>query len=196
MTNNQERFKQLKKAQEIVRKIQEQEIRAMQSMVLSGRKIVELGLVQNMLDSEQQIQPAGVDFTLKRISNLESEGIIDFDNTRRILPSYKEIPFKTDTIHLAPKAYLVEFNETVAMPSNIIGIMRTRSSVFRSGATLTAGIIDPEYVGAIGALLQVWNEHGISLARNAKLVQWVFAEVSNPTEKGYQGTYKDAKKIF
>lgn len=189
-------FKQLRKAQEIVRKIQEQEIRAMQSMVLSGRKIVELGLVQNMLNSEQQVQPAGVDFTLKRVSNLESEGIIDFDNTRRTLPNYKEISFKKGTLHLPPGAYLVEFNETVALPFNIIGIMRTRSSVFRSGATLTAGIIDPEYVGAIGALFQVWNEHGISLARNAKLAQWLFAEVSNPSEKGYQGAYKDAKKIF
>lgn len=196
MANDQEMFKQLKKAQEIVKKIQEQEIQVLQSAVLSGRKIVELGLVHNMLDPKEQVQPAGIDFTLKRISHLESEGIIDFDNTKRTLPNYKEISFERNTLHLSPKAYLVEFKETVALPNNIIGIMRTRSSVFRSGATLTAGIIDPGYVGVIGALLQVWNEHGISLARNAKLVQWVFAEVSNPSEKGYHGRYKDAKKIF
>lgn len=196
MTNDQETFKHLKKAQEIVRKIQEQEIRVLQSAVLSGRKIVELGLVQNMIDEEQQVQPTSVDFTLKRISDLKSKGIIDFDNTRRTLPNYKEISFERDTIHLSPQAYLVEFNETVTMPPNIIGIMRTRSSVFRSGATLTAGIIDPGYVGAIGALLQVWNEHGISLARNARLVQWVFAEIGEPSKEGYKGIYKGAKSMF
>lgn len=196
MTNKQEGFKQLEKAQEIVRKIQEQEEQITKQLVLSGQKILELGLVKNLLNEERQVQPAGIDFTLKRLSTFESAGVIDFDNVKRKLPSYKELLFEAESIHLSPGAYLVEFNETVALPNNIIGIMRTRSSVFRSGATLTAGIIDPEYVGAIGALLQVWNEHGISLSRNAKLTQWAFAEVSNPSEKGYKGAYKNAKKIF
>lgn len=196
MTNDQERFRQLKKAQEIVRKIQEQEIRVLQSAVLSGKKILELGLVQDMIDTEQQVQPAGVDFTLKRMSTFESKGILDFGSTKRKLPEYKELFFEAEILHLSAGAYLVEFNETVELPLNIIGLMRTRSSVFRSGATLTAGIIDPGYKGAIGALMQVWNNHGIALARNAKLAQWIFAEIGEPSKEGYKGIYKNAKSMF
>ena len=165
--SNSQQLESLHKAQEIVRKIQEQEEQITKQLVLSGQKILELGLVKNLLDKETQVQPAGIDFTLKRLSTFETTGVIDFDNTKRKLPKYKEIKFDNDIVNLQVGAYLAEFNEIVSLPLNIIGIMRTRSSVFRSGTTLTAGVIDPGYNGAVGALLQVWNNHGISIARNA-----------------------------
>jgi dUTP pyrophosphatase len=191
------RMKLLHRAQESVKAYQIEEEQATKQLMLSGWKIITLGLVQNLQNSEKQVQPAGIDFTLKRLATLESAGIIDFDNTKRVLPRYQLIKFENNgTVGLQQGAYLVEFNETVSLPNNITGIMRTRSSVFRSGATLTAGVIDPGYSGAIGALLQVWNKKGISLSRNARLVQWVFAEVCDPPGEGYEGTYKDAKTIF
>lgn len=185
----------LRKAQERVQASQIEEEQATKQLMLSGKKIIELGLVQNMQDQEKQVQPAGIDFTLKQLATLESAGVIDFDNTKRALPEYKVVEFDNDIVDLQPGAYLVEFNETVSLPDNIIGIMRTRSSVFRSGATLTAGVIDPDYSGVVGALLQVWNKNGISFAKNAKLAQWVFAEIGEPQE-GYNGVYKDAKSMF
>jgi len=194
--SNSHQLESLRKAQEIVKKMQEQEEQITKQLVLSGQKIIELGLVKNLLDKETQVQPAGIDFTLKRLSTFESDGVIDFDNTKRLLPKYKEINFENDIVNLQIGAYLVEFNETVALPLNIIGIMRTRSSVFRSGANLNAGIIDPGYNGAIGALLQVWNNHGISLHKNAKLAQWIFAEMGEPPSEGYKGIYKNDRRIF
>lgn len=194
--SNSHQLESLHKAQEIVRKIQEQEEQITKQLVLSGQKILELGLVKNLLDKETQVQPAGIDFTLKRLSTFETTGVIDFDNTKRKLPKYKEIKFDNDIVNLQVGAYLAEFNEIVSLPLNIIGIMRTRSSVFRSGTTLTAGVIDPGYNGAVGALLQVWNNHGISIARNAKLAQWIFAEIGEPPIEGYKGMYKDAKSMF
>src|SRR3989338_11134760 len=189
-------FESLKQAQKLVKRLQEKEKQATRQHMLSGKRIVELGLVHNLQDEKQQVQPAGVDFTLKQLATLESAGIIDFTNMERVLPEYKLIEFDSDMVRLQQGVYLAEFNETVSLPNNIIGIMRTRSSVFRSGATLTAGVIDPGYSGAIGALLQVWNKKGISLTRNARLAQWVFAEVNGPSEESYKGVYKDAKTMF
>ena len=189
----------LMKMDEIQKGVHEREtdeITKTNNMVLSGKRVVALGLVKNMIDHKSQVQPAGIDFTLKRLSTLESDGAIDFSNAKRKLPEYKEVLFGDDNlVHLGPGAYLVEFNETVEMPRNFLGLMRTRSSVIRSGATLTAGVIDPGYKGAIGALLQVWNEHGITLHKDAKLVQWVFAEIRNPEDE-YRGVYKDSDRIF
>lgn len=186
----------LSKAQEIVRRMQEKEEQITQRFMLSGQEIIKLGLVHNLKDKKIQVQPGGIDFTLKRLSVFESSGFIDFDNAERKLPKYREIEFDNDMVNLLTGAYLVEFNETVSLPLGIIGIMRTRSSVFRSGAILTAGVIDPGYSGAVGALLQVWNEKGISFSRNAKLAQWVFAEIGEQPEEGYSGMYKDASSIF
>ena len=182
--------------QRIMREVQNKEVQRTHNLFLSGKKIVELGLVQNFQDENKQIQPAGIDFTLKRVANFESAGIIDFENIKRILPTYQEVEFNNDRVFLGYGAYLVEFNETVSLPNNIIGIMRTRSSVFRSGAILTAGVIDPGYLGAVGALLQVLNKKGICFLKNAKLVQWVFAEMDQASEKGYKGVYNNAKSMF
>ncbi len=184
------------KVQRFARAQQEREEQITRGLMLSGKRIIELGLVQNLQDQKEQIQPAGVDFTLKQLATFASPGVIDLDNTRRVLPGYNAIEFDDDMVNLLQGVYLVEFNETVSLPNNVIGLMRTRSSVFRSGAVLTAGVIDPGYSGAVGALLQIGSEHGISLTRNAKLAQWVFAEVGDPPEEGYSGVYKDAKRMF
>jgi dUTP diphosphatase len=192
-----QKIKLLRRVQERIKAYQIAEEQATRQFVLSGRKIASLGLVNNLQDVEKQVQPAGIDFTLKRLAALDSAGIVDFDNTKRALSKYQLIEFNNnDMLHIQQGAYLVEFNETVSLPNNIIGIMRTRSSVFRSGATLNAGVIDPGYCGAIGALLQVWNKRGIFLSRNARLAQWVFAEVCDASEEGYEGTYKNADTVF
>lgn len=184
------------KAQKIVSSMQKEEEEKTRGLFLSGARIIKLGLVQNIQNQEIQVQPGGIDFTLKRLSILETPGTIDFDNIIRVLPKYREVEFIKEMVGLERGAYLVEFNETVSLPLNIIGIMRTRSSVFRSGATLTAGIIDPGYSGAVGALLQVWNENGISFSKNARLAQWIFAEINNPPDEGYKGMYNKAESMF
>lgn len=186
----------LRRVQDFARSQQKKEAQRTTGFMLSGKRIIELGLVQGILNSRQQVQPAGVDFTLKQLATLESIGTIDFDNTKRVLPKYQPLQFEDGMITLKPGAYLVEFNETVLLPNDVIGIMRTRSSIFRSGATLTAGVIDPGYSGAIGALLQVWNNKGITIEKNARLAQWVFAKVGDPSGKGYAGVYKGAKNMF
>lgn len=165
-------------------------------MILSGKQITRLHLVANMISEKDQIQPCGVDFTLKKISLWENSGMIDFDNTKRKLADIDIVPFHNGQVILKQGGYLVEFNETVTMPLNIMGVLQTRSSLFRVGATIQAGVIDPGYEGAVGALLQVWNPAGTILTRNAKLGQWVFAEISDPDEKGYTGVYQKAKKII
>jgi dUTP pyrophosphatase len=48
---------------------------------------------------------------------------------------------------------------------------------------------DPGYEGRGRALLIVYNEHGIVLERNARVVQLVFFKVAG-TGPGYAGAYK------
>jgi len=74
-----------------------------------------------------------------------------------------------------------------------MGQLFVRSSLFRSGALVSAGVMDAGYHGAIGlllswcmvymnineyfclgGLLQVINPHGLTLYQDAKLAQFVF----------------------
>jgi len=166
-------------------------------MILTGNQIVELSLVENLLDLENQVQPCGIDFTLKKVAKWISDGTLDFDNSKRLLSLTETIEFTNEDRLFLPKGgYLIEFNETVKLPNNIMATVQTRSSLFRCGASFVAGVIDPEYSGAVGGLLQVWNEEGINLYKNAKLVQWVFAKLDKPVTKGYTGKYQNSKTII
>ena len=166
-------------------------------MILTGQQIFEQKLVTGLKDADGQIQPCGIDFTLKKIAIWTSAGCLDFDNSKRLLSETKTINFdKAGKVILKKGGYLVEFNEVVTLPNNVMATVQTRSSLFRCGAAFVAGVIDPGYHGVIGGLLQVWNEQGIILYKDAKLVQWVFAKLDQNSDKEYQGRYLNATAII
>src|SRR5579864_3821677 len=115
-------YEQFKQGKHLSMQNQEQETQITGGFFISGEKIIVSGIVENILDIAAQTQPAGIDFTLKRISSLESTGVIDFDNTKRRLQAYKEILFgDDDTVYLQRGGYLIEFNETVSVPTDMLG---------------------------------------------------------------------------
>ena len=166
-------------------------------MIIPGRAAVKL--VQNLRAVDLQVQPCGIDLTLKRLLVWKSSGEVDLDNSRRKNAKTDVLPFKSDTtveklsdmefVDLTLGSYLVEFNETVNMPLDVMGEIFVRSSLFRSGALLNAGVMDSGYEGVVGALLQVVNPMGLRLWRNARLGQLVFHQMREATE-GYNGIYQ------
>jgi dUTP pyrophosphatase len=181
-------------------------------MILPGPSLAGK-VVKAILSTKVQVQPCGIDLTLKSVSTWSSHGIIDFDNSRRIKCPTEKISFSAqqsdlnatppadsvrqpqdDSVFLAPGSYLVEFNETVAVPLDLMGQLYVRSSLFRAGALVSAGLMDSGYHGAVGGMLQVANPHGLRLYRDARLAQIVFHQMSEPVE-GYQGQYQGSKAV-
>ncbi|PYH92055.1 putative dUTPase [Aspergillus ellipticus CBS 707.79] len=158
-------------------------------MILSGLEVITRQLVRNLRHTTQQ-QPCGVDLTLREISKWTSPATIDFDNTKRQAAKTSLLAFD-NTITLQPGADLIDFNETVHVPLNCMGSLFPRSSLWRSGVGITAGVADAGYEGALGALLEVKNPHGLVLHRNAKLAQIVFEELGETVE-GYSGIYQSS----
>jgi len=140
------------------------------------------------------------------VLKLQSAGCIDFDNKRRKTATSAILPFdtvepltddnnnKTPSIHLKSGVYLVEFNELIRTPRDIMGQLFVRSSLFRSGAQIHAGVMDSGYEGVIGAMLTVENAAGLRLYKDARLAQMVFQELTEPTD-GYSGEYQGRGKI-
>lgn len=183
-------------------------------MILPGRSLAGK-IIQAIRSPTLQIQPCGIDLTLKSVSRWSSHGVIDFDNSRRVKCPTEKIAFSAhhqhighpasspgdeshqsqdDSIFLAMGSYLVEFNETVDVPLDLMGQLYVRSSLFRAGALVSAGLMDSGYRGAVGGLLQVVNPHGLRLYRDARLAQVVFYQMAEPVE-GYQGQYQGSKSV-
>ncbi|KAF2855188.1 putative dUTP diphosphatase Dut [Plenodomus tracheiphilus IPT5] len=196
-------------------------------MIIPGRVALQRSIITHLRSAPQQVQPCGIDLTLKRVMKWSSGAVIDFDNTHRKTGRTIEMPFHShpqpqivaapttgstnqnstsgaaaqmetpiseNYIDLASGSYLVEFNENVDMPLDLMGQILVRSSLFRSGALVHAGVMDSGYKGPIGAMLQVVNPHGIRLLQNAKLAQMVFHQMSEPVE-GYSGVYQGRSHV-
>lgn len=134
--------------------------------------------MRNLRQVTQQQQPCGVDLTLLQVSRWTSAATIDFDNTKRKAAKTSNLPFDYDnTITLPSGAYLIDFNETVQVPRNCMGSIFTRSSLWRSGVGIAAGVVDAGYEGAMGALMEVNSPHEVVLHQEAKLAQVVFEEL-------------------
>jgi dUTP pyrophosphatase len=115
---------------------------------------------------------------LSQVSEWTSAATIDFNNTKRQAAKTSSLPFDniSQAIILQLGAYLIDFNETVQIPQNCMGSIFPRSSLWRSGVGIVAGVVEAGYKGAMGALMEVKNPNGVILYKNAKLAQIVFEE--------------------
>lgn len=158
-------------------------------MIIPGKKLFEGRMVSELL-SDGQLQPAGVDLTLKEVHSFQDSGIIDFDNSKRKLSSTKKLEWENGKMLLAKGAYKIIYNEYVSIPMGCAAFGFPRSSLLRCGADIHCAVWDPGYHGRSESLLVVSNPHGISLHEKAKVMQLVFLRLESEAHKGYEGNYK------
>jgi dUTP pyrophosphatase len=165
------------------------------SNLLINKEIEELirqkpPLIEGYVNLEEQLQPNGIDLTLRGISILKSAGQITTSNSRRILPDSAPVPFDSNhSVHLAAGCYLVTYNEIIHLPPDIAAQAAPRSSLLRSGVTIHCAIWDAGYSGRSQSLLVVYNPLGFRLEQNARILQLVFLRLTEKTQ-GYRGIYQ------
>ena len=147
-------------------------------------------LIEGCVDLEKQLQPNGVDLTLRDISLLQSPGRIGVDNSQRLVSDLAPLVFDgLGFIDLIPGAYIITYNEVVHLPDDVMALGRPRSSLLRCGVTVGTAVWDAGYSGRSQSLMIVYNSQGFRLQQNARVAQLIFMRLSEKTE-GYQGKYQ------
>ncbi|NLL89619.1 MAG: deoxyuridine 5'-triphosphate nucleotidohydrolase [Dehalococcoidales bacterium] len=147
-------------------------------------------LLEGYLNLEEQLQPNGVDFTLRGICSLQSAGRIAVSNKERVVSKQSALTFdEKGFIHLTPGIYGITYNEIVNLPKNVMALATPRSSLLRCGVTVNTAVWDAGYSGRSESLLVVYNPLGFDLQKDARIVQLVFFRMSGDTE-GYNGIYQ------
>ena len=147
-------------------------------------------LVEDYIDLEKQLQPNGIDITLREVALPQAPGKIAVSNSQRQIPDLAPLVFDgLDFVDLIPGAYIVTYNEIVHLPKNIMALAAPRSSLLRCGVTVNTAVWDAGYSGRSQSLLIVYNPRGFRLQRNASIVQLVFFRLTQETV-GYQGAYQ------
>ncbi len=141
------------------------------------------------LVSRKQVQPAGVDLSLRRVFSIRSR--LTLGREGRSLPMFEEVePGEDGWWHLSRGVYKVMFNEVVSVPDDCVALCFPRSSLLRSGVLLACTIWDPGYVGRGEALLHVINPYGFSVEQGTPLAQLVFVKLLKKPSRVYEGVYK------
>ena len=144
---------------------------------------------------EGQLQPCGVDMTLREVHALSEAGAVDFDNSKRKISKSAALAFDAEgKIHLPVGSYKIIYNEYVSVPIDACAFGFPRSSLLRCGADVRCAVWDPGYHGRSESLLVVHNAHGITLYKDAKVMQLVFVRLESAAHKGYEGQYKGENK--
>jgi len=147
-------------------------------------------LIEGWIDLEEQVQPNGVDLTLREVALPQSPGKIAVADSQRLVSDLAPLAFDgLGFIDLMPGAYIITYNEIVHLPKNIMALATPRSSLLRCGVTVNTAIWDAGYSGRSQSLMVVYNPQGFRLQKNARIVQLVFLQLTQETE-GYQGTYQ------
>jgi len=164
--------------------------------ILSREDILEMlgespPLVENLCDVEQQVQPNGIDLTLKEVALFSSPGTLGPRSDDRILSGTSPLVFDgLGRVDLLPGCYLVTYNEVVNLPTGIMALARPRSSLLRCGVSIHHAVWDAGYSGRSQSLMVVYNAQGFRLHRNARIVQMVFLALSRQVAQGYQGLFQ------
>jgi dUTP pyrophosphatase len=149
--------------------------------------------VRETISFPDQIQGVGMELTVKSILAFCDRGTIGFDNKDRILPRTQELywdKYDHDRL-LFPGVYLANLNELVSIPKDKIGFAIPRSSLLRMGVTLGTAVWDPGYVGHGQVLLEVHNSFGLTIKKNARILQLVFADLESEAVQLYDGIYQE-----
>lgn len=149
-------------------------------------------LVDNLCDIDQQVQPNGIDLTLKKIALLSSRGSLGIDNEGRVISGTSPLVFDgLGRLDLLPGCYLVTYNEVVSLPRNIMALAKPRSSLLRCGVSIHSAVWDAGYSGRSQSLMVVYNAQGFRLHRNARIIQLIFFLLSREVAQGYRGVFQD-----
>jgi len=165
------------------------------AVVLSKQDILRLleqepPLIEGYINLEEQVQPNGIDFTLREVALLQSSGKIGVADSQRLVSDLAPLVFDgLGFMDLAPGAYIITYNEVVHLPKNVMALAAPRSSLLRCGVTVHAAVWDAGYSGRSQSLMVVYNPQGFRLQRNARIVQLVFLQLTQETE-GYYGAYQ------
>ena len=147
-------------------------------------------LVENYINLKEQVQPNGIDLTLREVALLQSSGRIAVADSQRQVSALAPLVFDgLDFIDLIPGAYIITYNEIVHLPVDVMALAAPRSSLLRCGVTVNTAVWDAGYSGRSQSLMIVYNPGGFRLQRNARIVQLVFLRLIQATE-GYRGAYQ------
>lgn len=134
-------------------------------------------LLSGYRDFESQLQPAGFDITVQRITQLTGPARVGGPNDSKVASEAGLDVVGGYYILVPERFYLVYPNEITRFPDDAAGMSVPRSTLLRCGGRLEGGLWDPGFRGRGRLGLTVSGVDRLELAKNAPFAQLIFFHV-------------------
>lgn len=143
-------------------------------------------LISNYINWENQLQPSGFDLTIDKVFENSSSGKIFAEIGINKPPVQREMICDNNNFFFLKKGhYVVLLNEVVCLPNNIVGFGHTRSTLVKYGGYIANGLWDAGFHGRSRIGLNIVNEKGLMIQKNAIIMQMSFHELTGES-KGFK----------
>lgn len=164
-------------------------------MQLTGKQIIEAGIITNY--SDDAIQQQGVDVRVATISEVIGGGEIPaFGKTKKSMTTpCRPVVYDTREVYvLSPGYYEVTLMESCKLPNNVELDYKSRSSLVRCGATVHSGQFDAGFeTEQMGCFMDV--RRPIRIEVGARIAQAVVNETYPVAEENlYNGQWQGDKQ--
>ncbi|RLG20797.1 deoxyuridine 5'-triphosphate nucleotidohydrolase [Methanosarcinales archaeon] len=154
------------------------------------KKLIDAGLVEGAPDIESQLQPNGLELTLKDVEVFDGAGKLGVDD--REIAKSEPLDFdENGWLFLPPGAYKLRFNEIVKLPVEYGALAKPRSTLLRCGVTIHTAVWDAGYRGRGECLMVVYNTKGFWIRKGARILQLVFFRLIGESGRGYEGVFQN-----
>lgn len=151
-------------------------------------------LLVDGLDERELSAPEGSGFDLRiaRLFILKGHG--ELTDTHRKTPEFETVSSDVGAVvDIEPQRYYVlQTMERVNFPEGYVGIVRPRSTLYRSGIILTSGQVNPGYRGQLFFGLVNLHTQPFRLAVGARVAHMLVASVAGNTNP-YQGQWQSGR---
>ena len=169
-------------------------------MILEPKLLLQLvkknKLVENLADRElTNPEGAGFDLRIGKVFKLQGDSFLGIDE--RKTPDVKLVaefnPKKISKVIIKPgEIYLTETYEKFNMPLDLVGILKPRTTLQRSGIIARMAIVDPGYSGTVHPLLYNAGPATVTIEMGARYIFAMFMEIKGKGSK-YRGQWQGGR---
>lgn len=154
---------------------------------------------------EEDFQPAGLDLRLGSLQKMNNDyndtGIIDnhkifpkLVNVNMVDHSVGGVKYKGILMIEPGCSYIATVDREMSIPKGFVQDYFPRSSIFRTGCSLTTAVGDPGYTGALAFKIRNDLNGNFFLRKGERFAQMRMAKVTN-SEDEYNGSYQNDKHL-
>ncbi len=175
-------------------------------MLIGSKEVLRLIKEKKLIEglSKRELEnPEGCKFDLriKSVSKPVGEGFVGVNDRKtpkfELMASFDAgMGDEQESFTIKPGEYFnTESLEFLNLPEDMFGVIKPRSTLFRSGIIMRAGVIDPGYSGEVHPALFNASQNDFTIQMGARYMSVFFMRIEGDLVRSYEGQWQGGREF-